>query len=178
MGAARIGVVAGLLLLGFAQASAQRPGDSAAYTGPLIDSHAHIVNYRPLVEGEGVVYRVDPREGATTHASDTYVAGLDRNNITCVVGFHGIALDGKRDELLRSARRFHERYPARFVLLAEFFRDTALEWFEAQRLAPFFETTCLPASEKFSLPTRCLATMWRMFRSCGRTTIVLWAFTT
>lgn len=136
---ARAGLAAGLVLLGLADTGAQRPGGSSTYTGPLIDSHAHIVNYRPLVQGEGVVYRVDPREAATTNAADTYVAGLDRNNIKCVVAFHGIALDDKRDELLSSARRFRERYPARFVLLAEFFRDTPLDWFDAARLMPFFD---------------------------------------
>ena len=106
------------------------------YQGPLIETHAHIVHYRSLVPGEGVRYRVDARAGATSAA--TYVAGLTRNNIKCVVGFHGVSFDNKQAELLEHARRLKSQYPGRFVLLAEIFSGNPLDWFDAARIEGLF----------------------------------------
>jgi len=111
-----------------------------SYEGPLLETHAHIVPYESLVEGQGVQYRVDAREGASELTAASYVSGLNRNNIKCTVGFHGIALDGKQQELLDHATRLLRLYPDRFVLSAEIFRYNPLGWFDAAKLAPLFDT--------------------------------------
>ncbi|MBI3042319.1 MAG: hypothetical protein HYY78_05790 [Betaproteobacteria bacterium] len=111
-----------------------------SYDGPLIESHAHIAIYASQVPGQGIQYRVDAREGATELTAASYVSSLDRNNIKCIVGFHGIAVDDKQQELLDNAKRLLVLYPDRFILLAEIFRFNPLDWFTATRLAPVLDT--------------------------------------
>ena len=111
-----------------------------SYDGPLIESHAHIVPYQSGRQSE-VQYRVDAREGATELTAASYVSSLDRNNIKCAVGFHGIAFDDKQQELLDNAKRLIVLYPDRFILFAEIFRHNPLIWFfDADGLAQLFET--------------------------------------
>ena len=109
-----------------------------SYSGPLIDSHAHIVPYQSLSSTD-VQYRVDAREGATDLTAASYIASLDRNNITCTVGFHGIAFDGKQGELLDHATRLLDLYPDRFILFAEIFRDNPLTWYDTALLDSAFD---------------------------------------
>lgn len=111
-----------------------------SYEGPFLESHAHIAIYASQVIGQGVQYRVDAREGAAELTAASYVSSLDRNNIKCIVGFHGIAFDDKQQELLDHARRLLVLYPEKFALLAEIFRHNPLNWFTATKLAPVLDT--------------------------------------
>ena len=109
-----------------------------SYVGPLFETHAHIVPYQSESSTE-VQYRVDAREAATELTVADYVASLDRNNITCTLGFHGIAFDGKQQELLDHATRLLDLYPDRFILFAEIFRDNPLGWYDSTSLDLIFD---------------------------------------
>ena len=129
----------------------QADSESTPYDGPLIDSHAHIVSYGSLEETEPK-YRVDYRSGTEQNEqlrASKYIESLDRNHITCVVGFHAVSLadgvddapvDGVQLELLDHAARLHRDHGDRFKLFSEVFRDNPLEWYDPQRLGPALET--------------------------------------
>ena len=110
-----------------------------SYEGPLFETHAHIVIYQSENATEPQ-YNVDAREGATELTAASYVSSLDRNNIKCAVGFHGIAFDDKQQELLDNAKRLIVLYPDRFILFAEIFRYNPLDWFDATKLDPLLAT--------------------------------------
>src|SRR3990172_7733053 len=74
------------------------------YDGPLIETHAHIVHYQSDL-GQ-LRYRVDAiGTGTDGTTAAEYISNLDRNNIACTVGFHGIALDSEQENLRSHAQR-------------------------------------------------------------------------
>lgn len=109
-----------------------------SYEGPLFETHSHIVIYQSE-SGTDPQYNVDAREGATVSTAADYIASLDRNNITCTLGFHGISFDSKQQDLLDHATRLLDLYPDRFILSAEIFRDNPLTWYDSTSLDTFLD---------------------------------------
>ena len=109
------------------------------YDGPLIETHAHIVHYQSDL-GQ-LRYRVDAiGTGTDGTTAAEYISNLDRNNIACTVGFHGIALDSEQENLRSHAQRLLDLYSGRLTLFAEIFQNNPLTWFDATSLDPVFAT--------------------------------------
>src|SRR3990172_5763318 len=109
-----------------------------SYEGPLFETHSHIVIYQSE-NGTDPQYNVDAREGATVSTAADYIASLDRNNITCTLGFHGISFDSKQQDLLDHATSLLDLYPDRFILFTEIFRDNPLTWYDTALLDSAFD---------------------------------------